>query len=428
MQSSESSDSPKIPEIKETGQLSRLGAFAIKALRLILGGVFVFSGFVKAVDPWGGLYKMTDYFGAWGVAGSHEAMLTLACLLASFEFILGVMIIIGAYRRATRWLTPAFMSFMTILTLYIWIADPVSDCGCFGDAFVISNSLSFWKNVVLLTMSFVYARYNGRLHGLITPRLQWFGLVVTGAYIIAVEIYGYHIQPMIDFRPFPLDTNLTAMAENDDVADVLFVYERDGVQQEFTADSLPDESWTFVGRKEADRNEREESSVAFFDGDEDVTEWIISDSTPQFILLVSDVDRFGMSRSDMTDRLYEYALDNGYDMFAVIAATTEQRDKWRELTGARFPVYTADDTDIKMMARGDAALMALVNGRIIWKTNIYALPPEFPDNDNPLLTDGWVKSGKKALFTFTLLWLISMVVTVAVSQGVGNIRRHLHSR
>ena len=80
----------------------------------------------KAIDPWGGLYKMSDYFAAWGLTPSHEILLILTCALATFEFILGVITLVGAYRRTVKWLVPLFMLGMTILSLYICLYDPVS--------------------------------------------------------------------------------------------------------------------------------------------------------------------------------------------------------------------------------------------------------------------------------------------------------------
>ncbi|MCH5219948.1 MAG: DoxX family protein [Muribaculaceae bacterium] len=385
-------------------------------LRLILGVVFIFSGFVKAVDPWGGLYKITDYFQAWGTTISHEMALTLACALASFEFILGVMTLLGCYRKATRWLVLLFMSFMTVLTLYIWIADPVSDCGCFGDAFILSNSATFWKNIVLLALSGVYFRYNNLLSGIIMPRIQWFALVITAAFIFAIEIYGYQVQPMIDFRPFPKGTDVSKYVDSADEAEMFYIYERDGIRQRFSINDLPDESWKFVERVNVTGDNSEQPTIAVFDEqDDDVTSFIFEEDGNQCMLLVSDIKRYGISRSEMIDRLYDYCENNDIDMFAIIAGNADSCRRWAEDIGVEFPVYYAEDTDIKMIARGDASLVMIKDGKIAWKTNIFALPPDFPENRDAVASDSWIVNPKRPLFTCFLFWIIGLFACVAVS-------------
>ncbi|MDE6396818.1 MAG: DoxX family protein, partial [Muribaculaceae bacterium] len=240
-------------------------------LRILLGVVFLYSGFTKAVDPWGGQYKIADYFQAWNLTLSDGIYLTAGCLLSGIEFIMGTLLLTGAFRRLTAWAVLVFMSFMTVITLYIWIADPVSDCGCFGDAYILSNSATFWKNIVLLTVSSVLFVYSKRVRPLIHHRLQWLILIFTAAYIIAIQIVGYHIQPLVDYRPYPTDSNFkNAVDERDDTDQIKFIYEKDGIRQSFDLDSLPDETWTFVERISSD-NTVNRPGLTIFDGEEDVT-------------------------------------------------------------------------------------------------------------------------------------------------------------
>lgn len=385
-------------------------------LRLVTGGVFVFSGFVKAVDPWGGLYKISDYFNAWGVDIAREPALMLACLLATFEFVLGIMIVLGAYRRTAPILALVFMAVMTMLTLYIWIADPVSDCGCFGDALVIDNSVTFWKNVVLLALVILLVLVNRRTRPLVRPALQWLALVLTGAYIISVQMYGYNIQPMIDFRPWPVGTEVSAIAANDGEDDgLVLIYEKGGRRQTFTVDSLPDDTWTFVARGRTEAPSAAKSSLSVFDHGEDVTDLVFDEEGTQYILIVSDPKRYGMSRGEMANRLYDYAEQRGEGMFAVVAVGDAMVDDWKEMTGAQYPVYTAEDTDLKMLARGDAALVTVRDGKIADKTNIFALPPEFPETGNHEPT-AVTERHSDPLLRLTLVWLTLMVLLYLVPR------------
>lgn len=394
--------------------------FAAWIVRVVLGATFIFSGFSKAVDSWGGIYKITDYLNAWGIVPRHEFALLLAGLLATFEFVIGTMIILGAYRRTTRWLALAFMSFMTLLTLYIWIADPVADCGCFGDALILSNGATFAKNIILLAITIVFVRINSGINGLIRPRLQWIALVSTCAYIFAIQVYGYHVQPMVDFLPYPVGTDLAAVAESEGegTEGMSFIYEKDGIRSEFNADNLPDESWSFVER--IDHNDTDTgASFVIFDGEDDVTADVIESEGDEYILLVTDPARYGIARAEMANRLYEFATSNSAQMIAVAAIDTDSIGAWRASTGARYPVYTAEDTDLKMLARGDAAIVALHDGRIVWKTNVFALPPEFPEGEEtPALLKA--DSDNTPLVEWTSVWLLSLLVIVALSFSIGH--------
>ena len=118
-------------------------------LRIAVGATFIFSGFSKAVDPYGTFYKIGDYVAAWGWHLPDNIVLTGAFGLFSLEFALGLMLLLGCFRRAAAIASLVVMAFMLPLSLWLALADPVADCGCFGDALVISNWSTFWKNVML---------------------------------------------------------------------------------------------------------------------------------------------------------------------------------------------------------------------------------------------------------------------------------------
>ena len=123
------------------------------AARLLLGVVFLFSGFVKSVDPQGFAYKLQDYFTAFGLTELHPIAYTLAFLLVSLELYVGLLLLFSEWRKVAAVLVSVFMLFFTPLTLYLALANPVSDCGCFGDAVKLTNWETFWKNVPLLLAS-----------------------------------------------------------------------------------------------------------------------------------------------------------------------------------------------------------------------------------------------------------------------------------
>lgn len=123
--------------------------------RFILAAAFIFSGFVKAVDPLGFQYKVQDYLAAFGMASWFPSFFPLlgGIALSAIEFSIGIFLFFGVRRTVASTLALMLMSFMTPLTLYLAIFNPVSDCGCFGDAWVLTNWETFIKNVLLLLVA-----------------------------------------------------------------------------------------------------------------------------------------------------------------------------------------------------------------------------------------------------------------------------------
>ncbi|HDS07662.1 MAG TPA: DoxX family protein, partial [Bacteroides sp.] len=124
--------------------------FARLISRILLGAVFIFSGFVKAVDPLGSAYKFSDYFHAFGLKFLDGLSLPLGILLPALELALGIMLLLGYRKKIVTWAVTVFMVFFTLLTLVLAVFNPVEDCGCFGDALVLTNWETFFKNVVLM--------------------------------------------------------------------------------------------------------------------------------------------------------------------------------------------------------------------------------------------------------------------------------------
>ncbi len=129
-----------------------VGKVWVNLCRFLLGALFIFSGFVKAVDPLGFFYKIQDYLTAFGMISwfPSYAPLLVGIVLSAIEFSVGVFLFLGIRRKVASALALLLMVVMTPLTLYLALANPVSDCGCFGDAWILTNWQTFGKNVVLL--------------------------------------------------------------------------------------------------------------------------------------------------------------------------------------------------------------------------------------------------------------------------------------
>ena len=220
--------------------------------RILFGVTFVYSGCVKAVDPVGFAYKIEDYLISFQLLEFIPLALAFAVGLILLEFLLGVFILLGLYRKITTTLVLLFMLVMTPMTLYIALANPVEDCGCFGDALVISNWATFYKNIVLLSFTIVIVVYRNRIKPLFSAKSKHFVLGFVFLFSLLFCLYNILYLPIMDFRPYKVGVNIPEQMEDDlsngDVYENIYIYKKDGVEEEFTEDNFPweDSTYTFV--------------------------------------------------------------------------------------------------------------------------------------------------------------------------------------
>lgn len=404
-------------------------------VRLLCGVVFVYSGFVKGIDPRGTLYKFEDYFAAWHLDMPESILLIAVFALCIYEFVVGVFLCLGLFRRSTPVFALLFMAVMLPLTLWIAIADPVADCGCFGDALVLTNWQTFWKNVVLTGMVIWLVKYNIRSGWLVRPSMQWIALLATAGYVVAIGFAGYYYQPLLDFRPYPAGSLLISDSGEDGeegMPEYVFIYEKDGEQREYGIDDeLPseDEGWRFVERREIKSGEsatgvtgsekREKDSTFRIwneTGDEDVTAEVAVNDGDVLLLLMPDLDNVSISTTWKINSLYSWAREHDIEMMAIVSATPEGIERWDDLALPEYPVYTAEDTEIKMLARGNPAVVMLHDGRVMWKSTLRALPnDDFAGDNAEIAPESLRRDDMRILRNITLLYLAVMAAIIGVS-------------
>ena len=353
---------------------------AVYVLRLLVGAVFVLSGFAKAIDPWGTVYKLADYVGILHLESFAPLVTFGAFALPVVETVLGVFILLGLYRRFAPILLTAMMAVMTLLTFYLAVTDRMADCGCFGEVIVLSNWATFLKNVVLMAASIVLLKYNRRAKNVYGVGVQWVVWALTMMFTMMIEYYGYVYQPMLDFRPFKVGTKLyEGPAEGDCDADdkFVFIYQKDGVEREFRLDSLPDDTWEYVDRRVADDSEEPTvKHVAVFDGGFDVTAEVLNPTSEQLIFTFPDMEDISISFTYLINELNDLAAKRGVATFGVTGASAKQIEEWNDISMAQYPIYEMDDTDMKMLARGNPAVVYVKNGTIVWKRALRSISSE----------------------------------------------------
>ena len=360
--------------------------------RFILAVVFVFSGFVKAIDPLGTQYKIQDYLTAFGWSDVFPDYFAFCAsiLLGVLEFCLGVYMFFGIRRIIAPRAVVLVMSVMTPLTFWIALDNPVSDCGCFGDAIVLSNWATFWKNVVLLAMSIVVLKWRKHISPLVTTRFDWVIALYGFLYVFSMAIYCYRELPVFDFRPYHIGANIRRgmeipEGEKPSKVETHFILQKDGVEKEFTIDNYPDSTWTFVDSKLVVVEKGYEPTIHDFEirrweDMEDITEQVLSDENYTFLLVAHQLSLADDSAIDLINELYDYSLMHGYAFYCLTASEEGDILRWQENTGAEYPFCIMDDITLKTMIRSNPGLMLLKEGTVIRKWSKNSFPDEYQLN------------------------------------------------
>lgn len=388
--------------------------------RFVLALVFIFSGFVKAIDPLGTQYKIQDYINAFGWTAVFPDFFPFlaSVLLGLLEFCLGVYLFFGIRRIIAPRATVLLMSFMTPLTFWLAIDNPVSDCGCFGDAIVLSNWATFWKNVVLLAMSLVVLKWRKRIFPLVTVRLDWLIALYGFLYILGMMMYCYRYLPVFDFRPYHPGADIrmgmeVPEGEEPTEYETRFLLEKDGVEQEFTLDNYPDSTWTFVDshtvvKKQGYEPPIQEFAIKRMEDGEDITEQVLSDENYTFLLVAHQLSMADNSCIDLINEIYDYSLMNGYSFYCLTSSPPEDVWKWREGTGAEYPFCEMDDVTLRTMIRSNPGLILLKKGVVIRKWSANDLPNEY-QLDGPLdkLPIGQLDGQS---FVYKTIWVVAWFI------------------
>ena len=355
----------------------------INLLRFALAVVYLFSGFVKAIDPMGTVIKLSDYAEAFGVAIHPALLYTGTWALILLEYVMGVALFFGLYRRFYLSLMTIFLAVMTPLTLVLALTNPVSDCGCFGDAVVLTNWQTFGKNVVLLLMTIVVLACHKRVKRLVSEHIQWLVFVYAVASIMGFMQYNMRHLPSWDFRPYSIGTNIIdgmTIPEDapQDEYETLFVLEKEGEQRTFTFDNYPDSSWTFVRRESRLVSQGYVPPITDFyltslDG-EDVTQDVLEHPGYTFLLVARDLKRTNEGMLDIINDLHDYTRVGGHPFYMVTSSNAEAIDRWNERTGAAYPYLNTDETLLKTMLRTNLGLIVLKDATIIGKWSGFDLP------------------------------------------------------
>lgn len=358
---------------------------AVNIARILLGCTFVLSGFVKAIDPLGSQYKLHDYAEALGLSAYTPdwALLIVAVLLSTVEFALGLALLMAMWRRLVSKGILAFMAVMTLITVWIYVSDPVQDCGCFGDAVILTNGETLLKNIVLLSCAALLAYRPLDMPRFLSKNMLWIFTDIALIAPLVLSTWCLYDLPLLDFRPYHVGADIRAGMEIPEGAEMpefetTFILEKDGVRKEFSLEDYPDSTWTFIDSKTVTLKKGyvppiHDFNIVTVDGT-DITEDVLGYKGYTFLLISPYLDAADDSNFGTIDEVYEYSQDNGHRFYCLTASGDEAIEHWKDITGAEYTFCQTDGTTLKTVIRSNPGMVLLKGGVIIGKWSHNRLP------------------------------------------------------
>ena len=391
--------------------------------RWLLALVLMLSGFLKALDPVGGMYKLQEYVTAFSLLAIPEGWLLAAAVAqAAVEFIIGLYLFVGIYRRFVPFVALVVMLFFTPFSFYLWISGIVTDCGCFGESIVMSNGATFAKNVLLLL--FAFFAFAGRSLFIVnmSSKVRWLLVIFSWAYILALQATAIRNLPLLDWGDYAVGNNIRSMVEyTPGEYKYVAVYERDGEEAVFPADTIPGSDWDFVRTGQELVNAGTEPQIANFsivdwENDIEMADGLLADTGFVCIVSVEDVQVASVTHVDRINDLYDYCKANGVRFCAVSSSGEDEVLLWVKRTGAEYPMCWADKALLRSMIHSNPGLLLLKNGVVVGKWTVSDIPDVEKLENLSMMSDAFpsVNDRVKGWPFWAIVLYVSMLVMALV--------------
>ncbi|WP_430931419.1 BT_3928 family protein [Saccharicrinis sp. 156] len=398
--------------------------------RILVGVTFIFSGFVKAVDPTGSAIKFNDYLSAFGMEYLSGLVIPAAFILAALEFLTGLHLLLGIRVRTSSVLALVFMAIFAPLTLFIAIKNPVTDCGCFGDALKLSNWETFFKNVILtLPTLYLFINRHNYKDNIKTIHKLVITLVFTGT-ILGVSYYSLEHLPIIDFRPFKIGNNINEGmlipegAEQPEY-ETTFILEKDGVEKTFTVENYPytDTTWVFVSNETKVIKEGYEPPIHDFVLNDsegtDQAQNILNSDVPVLLVVSYQINKgaWNEGKQEQIVQLKNALYEQGIKTYFLTSSSDEEITKFEFDGDAGFDYLNADETMLKTVIRCNPGLVLLQKGNVVGKWHYNDLPAAYSFK-NPIAYSLSQMVEKQSLLLVLCLTFASLVfITVFMRKN-----------
>ena len=349
--------------------------------RIIVGIVFIYSGFVKGIDPLGSDYKFTDYFNAFGMGWMNATTLFFSFALSLAEFLIGIALLFNLWVSRMAWGSLLFMAFFTPLTLVLALTNPVSDCGCFGDAMILTNWQTFWKNIILLLLAIMIFVYRKEYKSSLSFMGQFSFLSLAGAGMLCLSIYCYRHLPVLDFRPYAVGKNITEgmrlpEGAEPDQYEVTLKYKnkQTGEVRSFTEENYP---WQDTLNWEYESSSERLVKKGYITPIHDlviehptlgnITEEILEDDNHTILAVAYNLNQSDTQYQPAINRLAEYAQEKGIRFYGLTSSSERDIEAYKKRNHVPYEFCTADEIQLKTMIRSNPGVIILREGTILDK-------------------------------------------------------------
>lgn len=352
--------------------------------RFLLAALFLFSGFVKGVDPLGTHYKIEDYLLAYQMDWALPLSLVLAFALIALELSLGTLLLLNLLPKFTRIILALLMGFFTAVTFYDALYSPVSDCGCFGDALILTNWQTFYKNIfldVLVVLLFV-RKPKETSNG---THFLWSSAIYIG--FLGFLFYNLNHLPLLDFGAWKPGSQIYSSNQKPIEIYLTYQHQSSGEMQEFLSPNFPYQDtawmkqWSYVSTREVNPNSQA-NDVLLFDLEGKNVSYEILGFPGKCLLLVShSLDEIDEKKAKKIEKLIHLAEQESITVFLITASVGNTLTEFEQRYQLNMPYFLADDTELKTIVRSNPGLILLENG-IVLKKWAYA---DFPQSAEQIL-------------------------------------------
>jgi uncharacterized membrane protein YphA (DoxX/SURF4 family) len=343
--------------------------------RFVVGGLFIFSGLVKAIDPLGLAYKMQEFFEAWADAGYfknlmhwlNEYALGFSVFMITLEVVLGVALLLGWFKKLTTWLLFLLTLFFTFLTAYVLFSGKIRACGCFGDCIPITPIQTFSKDIILTVLIAVLLVGQKYITPFLKSWLRFASILLATVFVLGLQFYVQRHLPLKDCLPYSEGNNILELRKTPkdatyDKFEYSFFYKKNNEEKEFTMAALPDSTWQFVRQGEKKLIEKGNNKTALINdfalttqSGIDTTEALLNTAGEYFLLFVKD--KYPGDEEFSAAIAYLMRRNKNVPHFIISSqpvAVHALFNQGREQAGV--PILTCDGVAIKTAARSNATL------------------------------------------------------------------------
>ena len=333
----------------------------------------------------GSAYKFIDYFEAFHMLFFEPIAIPLSMILSTLEMVIGINLLLGIRMKITAWALLFFMSFFTVLTFILALYNPVTDCGCFGDAIILTNWQTFWKNIILFLPTIIVFISRDKYIPLYPKTTEW---IVTGAFFlfgISLSSYCYMNLPVIDFRPYKVGTSIPEKmvippGMPTDEYETILVYEKNGVKEEFNMKNFPwqDSTWHWVETKQKLIKKGYTPPIHDFTitslDENDITSEVLSDPGYSFLLVSPELGDANTNALIEADSIAKTCKNKGYNFYCLTSSTMKDITRTQNKLKPEFSIYLTDNITLKTIVRSNPGLVLIKDGVILGKWSYKNFP------------------------------------------------------